>query len=123
MLTPFAPFFVLFCHVIETPDPSDMDLLRRFIASLEDLRCASKTAEKLSRLCKAMWEVASAYHEDVYCRNNIITNSSQQVQPMMGDDFNMYLNQLGFGMQDSAVGDVQMAELGDWFLGGPSVFE
>ncbi|CAG9956507.1 unnamed protein product [Clonostachys rosea f. rosea IK726] len=66
MLTPFAPFFILFCHVIERVDIEDLNLLKAFAESLDKLKEASDTAQKLFSLCKTMCDVACAYHEDIW---------------------------------------------------------
>lgn len=119
MLTPFAPFFVLFCHFIETPDTNDMELLRRFTESLDSLKDASKTAEKLYRLCRAMWDVACAYHEDTYFQG--IPPGQSDMERSFGNEFDMYLDQLDFSI-DPSVNNAQISEIGDWFFGGPSSF-
>ncbi|PNY26301.1 transcriptional regulatory protein [Tolypocladium capitatum] len=124
LLTPFAPFFVLFCYVIETSSLDDLRALQEFVASLDGARDSSETIEKLYRLCQVMCDVASLYVE---------AKSQQQDQTMapIGDEFEMYLSQLGFmpsedqamaNAQDNggpppANGQVQVAQIADWFSG------
>lgn len=112
MLTPFAPFFVLFCHVIMTLNPGDMDLLREFVASLNDLRSATPTAEKMYELCNAMWDVVCMCYDHT---STLITPDGQPQDGMeggFGEEFDMFLNQLEFGL-----GGQQMPDIGDWFMG------
>ncbi|RKK95668.1 hypothetical protein BFJ70_g17682, partial [Fusarium oxysporum] len=88
--TPFAPFFVLFCFVIETMSTTDLALLKEFSASIEETSDASETMQKLSRLCHVMSNVAALYVE--------AKSQQQEDQTMVpiGDEFDVYLNQLGF---------------------------
>lgn len=114
MLTPFAPFFVLFCHVIETLDMRDLETIQTFAASLEKLRDASKTAEKLYTMCQAMCDVAHAYHEDM-----------AQGQQEMGfsDEFDVYLSQMGLVPQGWTPNVAQASDMTDWFFGSRTTFE
>ncbi|OAA35162.1 fungal specific transcription factor domain protein [Metarhizium rileyi] len=123
LLTPFAPFFVLFCYVIETGSLDDLRLLQEFVDSLDEARDASETIEKLYRLCQVMCDVAGVYVE---------AKSQQQRDETMvpiGDEFEMYLSQLGFmPTEDHAMADTnsgggppplsnQAAQIADWFSG------
>lgn len=121
MLTPFAPFFILFCYVIETSSYEDMRIIQEFVASLEKARDASEAVEKLYRLCQVMCDVAVLYVE---------AKSQQQQDESMapiGDEFEMYLSQLGFmpgedqamaNADDSAgQGQGPVAQIADWFSG------
>ncbi|POR34331.1 Putative transcriptional regulatory protein C11D3.07c [Tolypocladium paradoxum] len=123
LLTPFAPFFVLFCYVIETSSLDDLKVLQEFVASLDGARDSSETIEKLCRLCQVMCDVASLYVE---------AKSQQQEDQTMapiGDEFEMYLSQLGFmSTEDQAMAHAQdnggpppangqVAQIADWFSG------
>ncbi|KAH6956380.1 hypothetical protein DER45DRAFT_585155 [Fusarium avenaceum] len=124
VLTPFAPFFVLFCYVIETMSAKDLSLLREFSASIEETSDASETMQKLSRLCNLMSNVAALYVE---------AKSQQQEDHAMvpiGDEFDVYLSQLGFmpamdPNMNTAGGDnngafaenSQVAQMADWMSG------
>ncbi|KAG5938245.1 hypothetical protein E4U53_008046 [Claviceps sorghi] len=126
LLTPFAPFFVLFCYVIETASLDDLRLLQEFVDSLDEARDASETIDKLYRLCQVMCDVAGLYVE---------AKAKQQQDHNMapiGDEFEMYLSQLGFmptedqtmvnssgsnGTSGSATLRSQAAQIADWFSG------
>ncbi|KAM0424825.1 hypothetical protein ACHAPT_009881 [Fusarium lateritium] len=61
--SPFIPFIVLFCHMIETSDPSDLSCLRNLVETLE----ASSTTSQYSicqrhlSIFKALYDVAVKY--------------------------------------------------------------
>lgn len=137
MLTPFAPFFVIFCHIIETLSSEDLSLLQGFVASIETLRDASETVDKLCRVFQVYRDVAMVYVE--------AKSQQQQDQTMIpiGDEFDMYLSQLGFmpgvedtgtmqapgaqhpgqsGMMPMAGGGGQAAQMADWFSGSRNMF-
>lgn len=123
LLTPFAPFFVIFCYVIETSSLDDLKLLQEFVISLDTARDASETINKLYCICQVMCDVAGLYVEA----------KSQQMEDQsmapIGDEFEMYLGQLGFmPTEDQAMvhaedGDRphlvtgQVAQIADWFSG------
>ncbi|KAI9163713.1 transcriptional regulatory protein [Paramyrothecium foliicola] len=122
LLTPFAPFFILFCYVIETSSAGDLLILEQFVASLREARDASETVEKLYRLCQVMYDIAALYTE---------AKSKQQQDANMvsiGDEFQMYLSQLGFmpaedqglmgpDLSQTGPGPGQAAQAQDWFMG------
>ncbi|KAF4982686.1 hypothetical protein FZEAL_1748 [Fusarium zealandicum] len=124
VLTPFAPFFVLFCYVIETLSAQDLDLLKKFSASIEETIESSETMQKLARLCTVMSNVAALYVE--------AKSQQQEDQAMVpiGDEFDVYLSQLGFmpmaeQQTMNAGGDPntfftegsQVAQMADWMSG------
>ncbi|GJN81732.1 hypothetical protein PLIIFM63780_005267 [Purpureocillium lilacinum] len=124
LLTPFAPFFVLFCYIIETSSLDDLKLLQEFVTSLDEARDSSETIEKLYRLCQVMCDVAALYVE--------AKSQQQEDQTMVpiGDEFEMYLSQLGFmPSEDQAMAQAQdngggppavngqVAQIADWFSG------
>lgn len=126
LLTPFAPFFVLFCYVIETSSLDDLKLLQQFSASLDGPRENSETIDKLYLLTQVMVDVASLYVEAK------TQQQSDQTMVPIGDEFEMYLGQLGFmptddqamnhveisGSSSAPVGiNGQMAQVTDWFSG------
>lgn len=125
MLVPFAPFFVLFCHIIETLSHDDLKILQEFVASFEGLREASETIEKLHRMFQVMHDVAILYVE--------AKSQQQQDENMIpiGDEFDMYLSQLGFMPVDDQAMDhstdashsvPQTAQMPDWFSGSRNMF-
>lgn len=60
---PFAPFMVLFCHIIAVYDQSDLSLLQDFVATLAPARPYSEGADKMYRLCNTFTNVATLYVE------------------------------------------------------------
>ncbi|KAK4071081.1 transcriptional regulator family: Fungal Specific TF [Trichoderma aggressivum f. europaeum] len=123
LLTPFAPFFVLFCYVIETSSFADLKVLQDFVDSLEGGRGLSEPIDKLYRLCRVMCDIATLYVE--------AKAQQQQDENSIGDEFEMYLSQLGFIPNEDqpmanantndpgvpAQGNGQVAQLADWFFG------
>lgn len=122
LLTPFAPFFVLFCYVIETSSADDLKILKEFVASLALARDTSEATEKLYRLCQVMYDVLTLYVE--------AKSQQQQDQNLapIGDEFEMYLSQLGLmPMEDQTMSNAadanvppsnpQVAQIADWFSG------
>lgn len=65
MQSPFIPFIILFCHVIETSDPSDLELMRGLTKTLEPTsnKPTHTTCSKQHRLFEALYEVAAKYVE------------------------------------------------------------
>ncbi|KAI9148303.1 N-terminal binuclear Zn cluster-containing protein [Paramyrothecium foliicola] len=120
LFTPYAPFFILFCYIIETSSMSDLDILKQFVATLQGAGRFSETVEKLYRLCQVMYDVAALYVE--------AKQQQQGDQNMLniGDHFQMYFNQLGFmTTEDTAMGpgasnlprgNGQTAEIGNWLV-------
>lgn len=123
MLTPFAPFFILFCYVIETSSKEDLTILQNFAATLDLSRDASEASQKFAHLCRVMCEVLTLYVE---AKSH---QSEDQTMRPIGDEFEMYLSQLGFmptaEQQAAPMGSVpgqmpgsqQSALVGDWFSG------
>lgn len=134
MLTPFAPFFVLFCHIVETLSADDLRILQEFVASVERLRDGSETIRKLCRVFQVYRDVAVVYIE--------AKSQHQEDQTMVpiGDEFDMYLSQLGFMPLDEQAmiqtaqpsasnpmpaggsGSGQAAQMADWFSGSRNMF-
>ncbi|KAL6414158.1 hypothetical protein AUP68_00676 [Ilyonectria robusta] len=61
--TPFVPFIVIFCNVIETSNPDDMRILGEFSESLKPIRDTSEAVQKLHDLCQVLYNVAVIYVE------------------------------------------------------------
>ncbi|RDW93602.1 putative C6 transcription factor [Aspergillus mulundensis] len=63
--SPFIPFIILFCHTIETSQPSDLEYMRTFVESLESTSTsrAQSTYGKQCRLFRALYDVAVKYVE------------------------------------------------------------
>lgn len=83
---PFNPFIVIFCHVIETSDLSDLDRLHDCVASLEPASKTSESTARLHRLFHVLYNVALKYVEV----------KQNQEQASVGREFDAYLNALGF---------------------------
>ncbi|KAJ0166254.1 putative transcriptional regulatory protein PB24D3.01 [Colletotrichum tanaceti] len=119
LLTPFTPFFVLFCHVIDTSSASDLKRLNEFVGSLRPACALSEPVERLHQLCSMLCNVATLYVE----------GKSQQAEERdpVNDEFDVYLSALGFpptecpaqGMDTGEMSQptLQTAQLGNWFSG------
>lgn len=132
LYAPFVPFIVIFCHAIETSDKEDLKRLEQFANSLHAARAVSGAVDKLHRLCRIMCDVAALYVEAKEAEHQ---TADANMTPL-GNDFNMYLSQLGLvppaqpsfdAGGDAAAGGLdsdmlsasyQAAQLGDWFEGG-----
>ncbi|KAM0323187.1 hypothetical protein ACHAQA_009037 [Verticillium albo-atrum] len=122
LLTPFAPFFVLFCYVIETSSAEDLKRLCDFVDSLGGASSISEPVQKLQRLCQVLCNVAMTYVE---------AKAQQPAadQAPINEEFDMYLRALGFppnellttstGVEAGAAGQttIQSEQLGNWFSG------
>ncbi|KAI1101885.1 fungal-specific transcription factor domain-containing protein [Jackrogersella minutella] len=123
LYAPFIPFIVIFCLVIETSNAEDLERLADFVQSLEAACDLSHSISKLHQLCQVLYNIAQLYIE------------AKAQQPLdqdmvpVGNEFNMYLSQLGFmpmdesmgnfdvGIDDEARSMAQTTQLGDWFSG------
>lgn len=63
LFSPFVPFIVLFCHIIEARDQTDLDRLGTFVASIQPASDISDAAAKLHRLFQVLHSVALRYVE------------------------------------------------------------
>ncbi|RTE75149.1 hypothetical protein BHE90_010393 [Fusarium euwallaceae] len=63
LFSPFIPFIVLFCHIIEARDQADLDRLGNFVASIQPAADISEAAAKLHRLFQLLHSVALRYLE------------------------------------------------------------
>ncbi|KAM0420480.1 hypothetical protein ACHAPT_011775 [Fusarium lateritium] len=116
LLLPFTPFFVLFCSAIETCSEPDLQLIRDFASSLQQLSDVSVTMEKLWNLCSVMSNVATTYVETKRLR------VSENLRPA-NTGFDEYLGQLGFmtgempeqNAQDAVQWNWQAFQYNDWF--------
>ncbi|KAM0283372.1 hypothetical protein ACHAQH_002495 [Verticillium albo-atrum] len=61
--TPFVPFTILFCHAIEASSRADLDVLRRFLNTLEGTPYSSRhvSTQNQLRLFQALYSVAVQY--------------------------------------------------------------
>lgn len=63
--SPFIPFIVLFCHVIESSDSSDLEHMKRLVETLQSTTesRAHNTCDRQRRLFKSLYDVAEKYVE------------------------------------------------------------
>ncbi|OAG42549.1 hypothetical protein AYO21_03134 [Fonsecaea monophora] len=126
LYAPFTPLIVLFCHIIETSSGADdLHRLEQFTTSLQPVLSMSPGIEKLHRLCKVLSQIAALYVE-AKARQRETQHQNlrddHQDTTMLGNDFDLYLSQLGFIAQPhNAGGDyaVEGSDPGD--SGGPGI--
>lgn len=61
LFAPFTPLIAILCHVIETSNADDLELLKRFVVSLEPVCKFSEAIEQFHRLSQALYDVAASY--------------------------------------------------------------
>jgi hypothetical protein len=61
LFSPFIPFIVLFCFVMESSSMEDLRSTEHFMSSLKPFRSVSSHADKLYQLCKVLYDLAEAY--------------------------------------------------------------
>lgn len=59
--TPFTPFLVIFCHIIETQSPSDLAMLENFLQTMQPARGTSSAIEKMYLVCDVFHRVAKLF--------------------------------------------------------------
>ncbi|KAM6510385.1 hypothetical protein FSOLCH5_010825 [Fusarium solani] len=123
VLTPFAPFFVIFSYVIETSSADDLQLLQEFTTSLETAVDSSETVEKLWRLWHIMSGIAALYVKAKF------QQQEDEAMAPIGSEFDVYLNQLGFlpisqtimgpieAPNVEVAGSSQVAHIANWMSG------
>ncbi|EMT61118.1 Putative transcriptional regulatory protein C11D3.07c [Fusarium odoratissimum] len=103
LFTPFAPFIVLFCHVLETGDWEDLDRMQKFVNSIKPAHPVSSIVSKHHRLFQIFYEVALRYNE-LKSTSKMQQNGCAEVST----EFYNCLNALGFqppvGTSDMAGG-------------------
>ncbi|KAL3470426.1 hypothetical protein BJX99DRAFT_49709 [Aspergillus californicus] len=91
LYSPFVPFIVLFCHIIEVSSWVDLTRLEEFVLSLEPNCSLSTAIFKLHRLCQVLSNVARLYIE---AKAQAQTQESQDLASV-GHEFDTYLSALG----------------------------
>ncbi|KAL4918447.1 hypothetical protein BDW62DRAFT_200827 [Aspergillus aurantiobrunneus] len=91
LYSPFVPFIVLFCHIIEVSSWMDLDRLDEFVASLKPICSLSTAIAKLHRLCQVLSNVARLYVE---AKAQAQTQEDQALASV-GHEFDTYLSALG----------------------------
>jgi hypothetical protein len=61
LFAPFIPFIVIFCHVIETQDETDLTRLQAFVTSIQSASSVSEPAAKIQRLFQVLCKIAVGY--------------------------------------------------------------
>ncbi|KAI1177761.1 hypothetical protein F4777DRAFT_595914 [Nemania sp. FL0916] len=112
LYAPFIPFIVLFCLVIETSSPEDLAQLAAFVRSLEPACAVSASVRRLHQLCQVLCTVAELYVE-----------AKAADEPRgVGNEFDVYLSQLGFmpmdGVAGTATGDLLGGSMAEAELAG-----
>ncbi|KAH9905404.1 fungal-specific transcription factor domain protein [Xylariomycetidae sp. FL2044] len=115
LYAPFIPFIVIFCLVIETLDAGDLQRLADFVRSLAPTCAVSPAAARLYQLCQVLNDVATLYvgAKAPAPNNNPNPNNNNQQAPddddtiPLGNEFDMYLSQLGFIMPTTNDGSAQ----------------
>ncbi|KAL4886193.1 hypothetical protein BJY04DRAFT_99373 [Aspergillus karnatakaensis] len=91
LYSPFVPFIVLFCHIIEVSSWVDLDRLDEFVASLQSNCSLSTAIAKLHRLCQVLSNVARLYIE---AKSQLQSQENQDLASV-GHEFDTYLSALG----------------------------
>ncbi|WQF79089.1 hypothetical protein CDEST_04103 [Colletotrichum destructivum] len=86
LFTPFIPFIVIFCQVIETQDETDLSRLGAFVTSIQPAATVSDAAGKLCRLFQVLHNVAARY---------VDRSGPYDDQPQATEEMDMYLRLLG----------------------------
>ncbi|GIJ85287.1 hypothetical protein Asppvi_004143 [Aspergillus pseudoviridinutans] len=144
LYSPFVPFIVLFCHVIEASSRDDLGRLEDFVSSLAPICFLSEAITKLHSLCQVLSNVARLYVE---ARAQAQIQENQDLVSV-GQEFDTYLSALGLapasgvggsrwntaasdslaarsmpvlensmGGQDLPAGFIPQTQLGSWFSG------
>jgi hypothetical protein len=118
---------VIFCHIIEKSNLDDLQRLAKFTASLEPVLSLSPAMEKLHRLCKVLYQVATLYVEAKAQAND----QKDHDMTVVGNNFDVYLSQLGFISPQHTVSGTSVgsgdgfgqtpSQLADWFTGNTSI--
>ncbi|TLS22160.1 uncharacterized protein PpBr36_09960 [Pyricularia pennisetigena] len=142
LYSPFIPFIVIFCHIIETSNLDDLARLTEFVKSLEVGRDMSEPVGKLHRLCNALVNVATMYLETKKQQKAATQAEDGATTYPVNMEFDMYFRDLGFMPPQPSVHPQQQpgpsvlqqqpqqpglgyefgnAQLGDWFSGNLSM--
>ncbi|KAK1978354.1 fungal-specific transcription factor domain-containing protein [Colletotrichum cereale] len=89
LFSPFIPFIVLFCQVIETQDREDLARLHSFVVFLQETATMSDAAGKMSRLFQVLYSVALRFVE-------FRATTPQSRQTQASAEMDAYLAALGF---------------------------
>jgi hypothetical protein len=109
--TPFIPFIVLFCFVLESSDVEDLERLDSFMTSLEPCKHLSEHIESLFKLCQVLHEIARLCVETLHSRSagtsiasdHTVADAPPIPFPSPGDWFSGYVSLFGLSEFNLAV--------------------
>lgn len=61
LFAPFVPYIVVFCHVMETLDRTDLERLEAFVRSIQEATAVSESAAKMYGLFQVLCDIATSY--------------------------------------------------------------
>ncbi|GES58084.1 fungal-specific transcription factor domain protein [Aspergillus terreus] len=102
LYSPFVPFIVLFCHVINSSSETDLQRLEEFVASLQPNCALSEAISRLYRLCQVLSNIAKLYLEAK-------AQTQTQEDQAIGQEFDTYLSALGLAPASVEYGDPRPA--------------
>jgi hypothetical protein len=102
LYSPFVPFIVLFCHVINSSSETDLQRLEEFVASLQPNCALSEAISRLYRLCQVLSNIAKLYLEAK-------AQTQTQEDQAIGQEFDTYLSALGLAPASVEYGDSRPA--------------
>ncbi|KAF2110458.1 fungal-specific transcription factor domain-containing protein [Lophiotrema nucula] len=110
--TPFIPFIVLFCSVLETSDLEDLGRIKNFMLTLEPWVELSEHVERLFRLCQLLHNIALLCVETMQSQNQHRTQYPQITEsgPMLNRDNNMHNFDLDHSPSSSLSYNVQLQD-------------
>lgn len=95
--TPFTPFLVIFCHIIETQSTSDLTMLGDFLETLQPARGTSRAIEKLFLVCDVFHRVAKLFI-GAAARNLTFSNPTtpdQSAQTQLRKELDPFMTRIG----------------------------
>ncbi|KAE8154259.1 fungal-specific transcription factor domain protein [Aspergillus avenaceus] len=101
LYSPFLPFIVLFCHVIESSSEADLKRLEDFVTFLQPNCSLSEAIARMHRLCQVLSNVARLYVE---AKAKAKTQEDATLVSV-GQEFDTYLGALGLAPVPTDEGD------------------
>lgn len=95
--TPFTPFLVIFCHIIETQSTSDLAMLGDFLETLQPARGTSSAIEKMFLVCDVFHRVAKLFI-GAAARNPNFSNPTtpdQSTQTQLRKELDPFMTRIG----------------------------
>lgn len=96
LLTPFMPFLILVCNIVERPDSSDLERLHRLIDGLQSLVQSPRYSSCMRqlRIFKALYDVVANYVQDKAesCPADLISDDTTYLieQDWLGAEFELW---------------------------------